>query len=256
MGAEPTGVLAGRVAVITGGSRGLGKEMAKAFAAAGADVLITSRKAESCRQTADEIIAATGRRAVAYGCHVGHWDELQALCDFAYETFEKIDILVNNAGMSPLYPNLVGVTEDLFDKVIAVNLKGPFRLSALFGERMKAAGSGTIINVSSVAAVRPTAGELPYAAAKSGVNVITIGFAQALGPEVRVNTIMPGPFFTDISDAWDMEAFAKGAASYPLKRGGRPDEIVGAAMYLASDASSFTTGTVLPVDGGQAIAVR
>ena len=253
---DTDGVLAGRVAVVTGGSRGLGKEMAKAFAAAGADVLITSRKAESCRQTAEEIIAATGRRAEAFGCHVGHWDELQALYDFAYSTFDKVDILVNNAGMSPLYPSLVDVSEDLFDKVIGVNLKGPFRLTALFGERMKAAGSGSIINISSVAAVRPTPGELPYAAAKSGVNVITVGFAQALGPEVRVNTIMPGPFFTDISDAWDMELFEKGAASYPLRRGGRPEEIVGAAMYLASDASSFTTGTVLPVDGGQSVTVR
>jgi NAD(P)-dependent dehydrogenase (short-subunit alcohol dehydrogenase family) len=244
----------GRVAVVTGGSRGLGKAMAMAFAEAGADVLITSRKVDSCRRTADEIIAATGRRAVAYGCHVGKWDELPGLVDAAYDAFGKVDVLVNNAGIAPLYPSLAEVTEELFDKVIAVNLKGPFRLTALFGQRMVADGSGSIINISSIAAVRPTPRELPYAAAKAALNTITVGFAQALGPVVRVNTIMAGPFFTDIAEGWDMVSFAEHASHLPLKRGGQPAEIVGAALYFAGDASSFTTGTVLPVDGGSSIA--
>jgi NAD(P)-dependent dehydrogenase (short-subunit alcohol dehydrogenase family) len=222
MVAATTGSLAGRVAVVTGGSRGLGKEMAKAFAREGADVLITSRKIEACQQTADEIVAATGRRAVPFGCHVGRWEQFQGLCDFAYETFGKVDILVNNAGMSPLYSSLVDITEDLFNKVIAVNLTGPFRLCALFGERMVAAGSGSIINISSVAAVRPTPNELPYAAAKAGINAMTAGYAKALGPNVRINTIMPGPFLTDIADHWDMKEFEAHAQVYPMKRGGRP----------------------------------
>jgi NAD(P)-dependent dehydrogenase (short-subunit alcohol dehydrogenase family) len=156
--------------------------------------------------------------------------------------------------MSPLYPSLAAVTEDLFDKVIGVNLKGPFRLSAVVGERMKQAGRGSIINVSSVAAVRPTDRELIYAAAKAGVHVLTAGFAQALGPEVRVNTLMAGPFLTDISKAWDMDEFEKQARTYPLQRAGHPNEVVGAALYFATDLSRFTTGSLLAVDGGMAVA--
>jgi NAD(P)-dependent dehydrogenase (short-subunit alcohol dehydrogenase family) len=163
-------------------------------------------------------------------------------------------VLVNNAGMAPLYPSLVDVSEELFDRVIGVNLKGPFRLTALVGARMADGDGGSIINVSSVAAIRPTPDDLPYAAAKAGLDALTAGFAQAYGPRVRVNTIMAGPFLTDIAKAWDLEAFAKHAEAYPLGRGGQPDEIVGAALYLASDASSFTTGSVLRVDGGMAIA--
>ncbi len=246
--------LAGRVAVVTGGSRGLGLAMATAFAHAGADVVVASRKLDACEQAAEAIHAATGRSAIPVACHVGRWEQLDALYESAYAAFENVDVLVNNAGMSPLYPSLGAITEELFDKVIAVNFKAPFRLSALFGERMKSAGRGSIINVSSVAAVRPGPRELPYSGAKAALNAITAGFAQALGPEVRVNTIMAGPFLTDISKAWDIEAFERQAGAFPLRRGGRPDEIVGAALYFASDASSFTTGSVLAVDGGAALA--
>jgi NAD(P)-dependent dehydrogenase (short-subunit alcohol dehydrogenase family) len=246
--------LEGKVALVTGGSRGLGREMVLAFARAGADVAITSRKADSCEAVAAEVKETTGQRAFIHACHVGHWDEIGALVDATYGEFGRIDVLVNNAGMSPLYPDLTSVTEDLFDKVVGVNLKGPFRLAALVGSRMVEGEGGSIINVSSVAAVRPTPNELPYGAAKAGLDALTIGFAQAYGPKVRVNSIQCGPFFTDIAEAWDKEAAAKAFASYPLGRGGQPHEVVGTALYLASDASSFTTGTVLRVDGGQAIA--
>jgi len=245
--------LDGKVALVTGGSRGLGREMVLAMAHAGADVVIASRKIETCQEVAREVEETTGRRAFAYGCHVGHWGEIGELVEAAYRELGRIDVLVNNAGMSPLYPDLVSVNEELFDKVVGVNLKGPFRLAALVGARMAAGDGGSIINISSVAAIRPTAGELPYAAAKSGLDVLTAGFAQAYGPKVRVNTIQCGPFFTDISDAWDMESATKMFARYPLGRGGEPHEVVGAALYLASDASSFTTGSILRVDGGQAI---
>jgi NAD(P)-dependent dehydrogenase (short-subunit alcohol dehydrogenase family) len=247
------GALEGKVALVTGGSRGLGREMVLAFAAAGATVAISSRKLDACEELAGEVRAAGGQ-ASAHACHVGHWDDVGALADAVDAEHGRIDVLVNNAGMSPLYPSLSSIREDLFDKVVGVNLKGPFRLTALVGERMVAAGGGSVINVSSVAAIRPTPNELPYGAAKAGLDALTIGFAQAYGPSVRVNTIMCGPFFTDISKAWDMDAFSKMAKSYPLGRGGEPHEVVGAALYLASDASSFTTGTVLRVDGGQAIA--
>ena len=248
--------LRGKVALVTGGSRGLGREMVLAFATAGADVAITSRKQEACDELAAEVARTTGQRAFAVASHVGRWADLERLVESTYGELGKVDVLVNNAGMSPLYPSLSEVTEDLFDKVIGVNLKGPFRLMTLVAPRMAEGDGGSIINVSSVAAIRPTAGELPYAAAKSGLDVLTVGFAQAYGPKVRVNTIMAGPFFTDISKAWDLDAFQQHASMYPLGRGGQPHEIVGAALYLATDASSFTTGTVLRVDGGQAISTR
>jgi NAD(P)-dependent dehydrogenase (short-subunit alcohol dehydrogenase family) len=252
--AAATTSLEGKVALVTGGSRGLGREMVLAFAEAGADVVIASRKKDNCDELAAEVTKATGRRAVGVGCHVGHWNEVEALSQTAYDEFGKVDVLVNNAGMSPLYARLTDVTEDLFDKVIGVNFKGPFRLSALVGERMAQGDGGSIINVSSVAAIRPTPTELPYAAAKSALDVLTAGFALAYGPKVRVNTIMAGPFLTDISKAWDIDAFNESAQRFPLRRGGQPDEIVGAALYLASDASSFTTGSIVRVDGGLAIA--
>ena len=241
--------LSGKVALITGGSRGLGRQMALAFARRGADVAVVSRKLDQCQAVAAEI-EALGRRALPYSCHVGRWDELATMVDAVYAHFGKVDILVNNAGLSPLYPSLDQVSEDLFDKVIAINLKGPFRLMGLVAPRMKAQGSGAIINISSTAAMKPSPGSQPYGAAKAGLNCITGAYAHAYGPEVRVNCIMAGPFLTDISKAWDMEAFGKRAATMALKRGGQPDEVVGAALYFASGASSFTTGSVLAVDGG------
>jgi len=245
--------LSGRVALVTGGSRGLGREMVLAFAEHGADVVIASRKQDACEALAQEVERRTGRSALPVACHVGQWDACDALVEAAYQRFGRVDVLVNNAGMSPLYPSLPEVSEALFDKVIGVNLKGPFRLSALVGARMAEAGGGSIINVSSVAAVVPTPVELPYGAAKAGLNALTLGLARAFAPRVRVNCIMPGPFLTDISQAWDLEAFRKNAARHiPLQRGGEPGEIVGAALYLASDASSYTTGAILKIDGGAA----
>jgi len=242
--------LTGKVALITGGSRGLGREVALAFARAGADVVVASRKLDTCEATA-AAIEALGRRALPYACHVGRWDDLDSLVDAAYARFGKVDVLVNNAGMSPLYPSLDAVSEALWDKVLAVNLKGPFRLSALVGSRMAAGGGGSIINVSSIAAIRPTPLETPYAAAKAGLNAITVAFAHAYGPTVRVNCIMAGPFLTDISKAWNMDLMLQRLqAITALKRAGQPEEIIGAALYFASDASSFTTGAVLQVDGG------
>jgi NAD(P)-dependent dehydrogenase (short-subunit alcohol dehydrogenase family) len=243
--------LTGKITLITGGSRGLGREIAFAFAQHGATVVVASRKQEACTAAAQEITAATGRKALGIACHVGHWDQCDALVKRVYDELGRVDVLVNNAGSSPLYPSLAEVSEELFDKVMAVNVKGAFRLSALIGTRMVAAGSGVIINVSSIAAVAPTPTELPYGVAKAGLNALTAGMARAFGPKVRVNAIMPGPFLTDISRAWDMESFERRAQDLiPLKRGGRPEEIVGAALYLASDASSYTTGSVLTVDGG------
>jgi len=243
--------LSGKVAVVTGGSRGMGKEMILAFAQHGADVVIASRKIEACEDLAAEVRKTTGQRALAVSCHVGYWDQCDQLCETVYDEFGHCEILVNNAGLSPLYPSLHEVSEDLYSKVMDVNLKGPVRLSAVFGKRMAEGQGGSIINVSSVAAADPTPNETAYGAAKAGVHAITKSFAREYGPNVRVNCIMPGPFLTDIADAWDMDVFNKKAKeSIALQRGGEAHEVVGAALYFASNASSYTTGSILKIDGG------
>ncbi len=252
--------MTGKVVVITGGSRGLGREMAQAFAARGAKVAIASRKAEACEQVAAELMTqstgGSGGQVIGLGLHVGRWDQIEPFVAEVTERLGPIDVLVNNAGSSPLYESLPEVSEKLFDSVMGVNLKGPFRLSALVAQQMMERAAegdtgGSIINVSSIASSEPSAAEVPYALAKAGLNTLTVAMAHMYGPSVRVNCIMPGPFLTDISQAWDMDAFNKMARSrIPLQRGGRPDEIVGAALYLASDASSYTTGSIIKVDGG------
>ncbi|UGT55104.1 SDR family NAD(P)-dependent oxidoreductase [Nocardia asteroides] len=244
--------LTGKVAVITGGSRGLGREIAYAYARHGATVVVASRKAQACVELAEEITRQTGREAVGIGCHVGEWAQCEQLAAEVSERFGRVDVLVNNAGLSPHYGSLVEVSEALFDKVLAVNLKGAFRLSSLMGTQMAAAGGGSIINVSSVASVAPAPEEIPYAIAKAGLNALTAGMARAFGPTVRVNTIMPGPMLTDISAAWDMARFEQTAKErIPLRRGGRPDEIVGAALFLASEeASGYVSGARIALDGG------
>ena len=241
--------LTGRVALVTGGTRGLGRAIIQTLAQAGADLIVSSRKQDACEEAAQEV-RALGRHALAHCCHVGRWDEIDGLVDAAYAEFGRVDVLVNNAGIAPTYPNPQGVTEELWDKTLAVNLKGPFRLMSLVGERMQAGDGGSIVNITSIGGVRPTADILPYAAAKAGLNALTLGFADALGPKVRVNAVMPGPFLTDISRNWDHEAFADRAKTFPLRRAGAPDELSAAVLYFASDASSFTTGAVLAVDGG------
>jgi NAD(P)-dependent dehydrogenase (short-subunit alcohol dehydrogenase family) len=239
--------LTGRVAMITGGSRGLGRQMALAFADAGADVVIASRKQDACDAVAEEV-RDRGRRALAVATHVGRWDELDRLVDTAYAEFGKIDVLVNNAGMSPLAPSSAETTEELFDKVVAVNFKGPFRLSAHVGQRMFDGDGGAIINVSSTGSLMPRPRFGPYAGAKNALNALTTVFALEFAPKVRVNTIAAGPFLTDIADAWPEEdrRTARSAAGRP----GQPEEIVTAALYLASPASSFTNGSLIRVDGG------
>jgi NAD(P)-dependent dehydrogenase (short-subunit alcohol dehydrogenase family) len=239
--------LTGKVALVTGGSRGLGREMVLGFARAGADVVIASRKIDSCREVAAEV-EALGRRALPYACHVGRWDEIDGLVEAAYEAFGTVDVLVNNAGMSPLAPSSAETSEELFDKVVGVNFKGPFRLGALVGRRMAGGDGGSIINVSSTGALMPRPGFGPYAGAKAALNALTQVLALEYGPKVRVNTISAGPFLTDISRAWAEEAREHSRSA--LGRPGRPEEIVTTALYLASPASSFTSGALLRVDGG------
>jgi NAD(P)-dependent dehydrogenase (short-subunit alcohol dehydrogenase family) len=244
--------LTGRVVLVTGGSRGLGRAMAFAAARCGADVVVASRTYDACAAVSAEIRKETGRAALPYAVHVGRWDELPGLVDAVHERFGRIDVLVNNAGMSPVYEDLGQVTEKMFDSVLGLNLKGPFRLSVLAGKRMAEAGGGAIVNVSSTGSIRPRPAIVPYAAAKAGLNAVTVGLAQALGPTVRVNTLMCGPFATWATRGWqeNPEQLAEGVRPHALQRVGAPDEVVGAALYLMSDASSYTSGATLRVDGG------
>jgi hypothetical protein len=242
--------MTGKVAVITGGSRGIGRAVAEGFAMAGADVVIASRKLENCETAAREIEAATGRRALPVGCHIGRWEAADALLETVYDAFGRCDVLVNNAGMSPVYEDLPSVTQELYDKVHAVNARGPFRLSALFGTRMAEGDGGSIINVTTAGTLRPDIADLPYAMAKAGLNALTLALAGAWAPKVRANLVLPGAFDTDISKAWGPEAQAMAASMNPMKRIGVPEDMVGLCVFLASEAASYINGAQVLVDGG------
>ena len=237
----------GKVVLVTGGSRGLGRAMAMAFAERGANLVIVSRKQDACDRVAEEI-RGLGRKALAVAAHIGHWNELDVLVETVYREFGRVDVLINNAGMSPLSDSLADVSEELFDKITAVNFKGPFRLATLVGSRMAAGDGGSIINISSIGATMPSPYFGPYSGAKAALNAVSTALAIEYAPKVRVNVISPGGFLTDISGDWADDP--KGFEGVTLGRFGKPEEIVTTALYLASDHSSFTTSVNIRVDGG------
>jgi len=240
--------LSGKVALVTGGSRGLGRAISLGLADHGADVIVVSRKLESCQAVAAEV-EAKGRRALALAGHMGRWAEIDAVVEQAYAAFGRIDILVNNAGMSPVAGSSVETEERLVDSVLALNFKGPFRMTALVGSRMAAGEGGAIVNISSVGSLRPTPEIAPYAGAKAALNAITTAHAMEFAPKVRVNAVLPGSFRTDIAKHWPADKEASTPAA--MKRFGEPEEIVTTILYLASDHSRFTTGAMIRVDGGR-----
>jgi NAD(P)-dependent dehydrogenase (short-subunit alcohol dehydrogenase family) len=245
------GLLDGRVALVTGATRGLGRSIAGALAEAGATVVVSSRKADACERVAAGITDATGVKAHPLPLHVGDWDAIEPAVDEIVAQHGRIDVLVNNAGIAPLAPSAADVTEALFDKTIDVNLKGPFRLMAVAGAHMFRARRGSIINISSIGAERPSPPEATYAASKSGLNALTRAFAQEYAPYVRVNCVMPGAFETDMADAWDEEFVALVTNRLPAERLGDPRELAGMVVHLASDVAGYTTGALIPVDGGR-----
>ena len=249
---DPLFDVSDRVVLITGGSRGLGAAMSLGLAQRGARVIIASRKLAACQELATRINDAGGD-AHPLACHVGRWETLDAVVDAAASRWGRLDGLVNNAGMSPLAPSLLDTSETLFDKVIGVNLKGPTRLTALAATAMARTGGGSIVNVSSLASVRPTPVTTVYAAAKAGLNALTTATAIEFAPvSVRVNGIICGTFDTDAASGFvrDPARLPDILRSIALHRVGRPDEIVGAVIYLLSDASSYTTGSLMTIDGG------
>jgi NAD(P)-dependent dehydrogenase (short-subunit alcohol dehydrogenase family) len=247
---NPTLRCDGKIVIVTGGSKGLGRAMALGFAEAGADVVVASRKLEPCQKVAAEI-EALGRRALAVSCHVGDWAQCDALIEATVAAFGRVDVLVNNAGIAPVPPSLAGITEALFAKTIDVNLRGPMRLTGIAAEHMPP--GGTIINISSKASTHPSPTTVVYAAAKAGLNALTKAAAIELAPRgIRVNGIICGTFMTDsLASSLPSEEAAVAAASRVLVgRIADPTEIVGTALYLATEASSYLNGQMLTLDGG------
>jgi NAD(P)-dependent dehydrogenase (short-subunit alcohol dehydrogenase family) len=244
--------LEGRRALITGGSKGLGRVMATALAEAGADVAICSRNLAECRETAAAISTATGRRAVPFALDVTRATDIDRSTTDIEQTFGPVDILINNAGV-----NVRGPADELseadWDQVIDVNLKGPFLLARRLGPGMAARGWGRIINMGSILSVIAIPGRAPYASAKAGLLNLTRVLALEWATRgVTVNAICPGPFATDMNKPLlnDPAKYAAFVAKIPMGRWGELHEIAGAAVFLASDAASYVTGSALFVDGG------
>lgn len=245
--------LKGKVALVTGGSRGLGRAMVLGLAKAGADVVIASRKLEACEAVARDA-EALGVQALAVPCHTGDPASVDALIAAVWERFGRLDILVNNAGINPAVSPLADLTHALFQKVLDVNLLGPWYLASRAAPKMRESGGGTIVNVISVAAMRPSAMQGTYAASKAALSALTRVMAAEWAPwGIRVNDLAPGAHHSTMFDnaAAVLPGFEEGAREHSLmKRIAPTEEIVGSLLYLASDMSSFATGMTLVSDGG------
>ncbi len=245
--------LSGKVAVVTGGSRGIGRSIALGLAEYGADVVVASRKQEDLDVVAAEI-RQTGRKAAAIATHMRNQEDIEALVKATLDQFGKIDILVNNAGTNPYFGPIMDMEERTWDQIITVNMKGYYLLSKAAARGMIEMGSGNIINVASVGGRRASPGLGCYSISKAGVIMMTQVFAQELGPHgIRVNAIAPGIVQTKFAEAlWSNEEILRRSVEMtPLGRIGQPEEMVGVVIWLASEASSYVTGQTIVLDGGQ-----
>jgi len=244
--------LEGKVAVVTGGSRGIGESIARAFAEHGATVVISSRKQEGCDAVANSI-NESGGKAVAIACHAGNSQAIEALFDRVDKELGGVDILVNNAATNPFFGPAADIPESAFDKTVEVNIKGYFVMIQRATPQMKKKGGGSIINVASIAGIRPGPNEVTYALTKAAVLNMTKGFAKELGPDqIRVNAIAPGVVETYFAAVLvdSEEKRERISARTPLRRYAQPNEIAGAAVFFASEASSYATGSTIVLDGG------
>lgn len=245
--------LDGKVALVTGGSRGLGRAMVLGLARAGADVVIASRKLAGCEEVAAEV-QAMGRQALAVSAHAGQMESLDALLEATYQRFGRLDILINNAGTNPVTAGLSDLTPELFQKVFEVNTKGPWYLASRAAPRMAQHGGGSVINVISVGGLKPPAYQGFYAGSKAALHALTkVMAAEWAHMGIRVNAIAPGSYHSDLFDvsAAQLPGFEEGSkAACVQKRIAETEEILGPVMYLASDMSSYTTGATLVADGG------
>jgi len=254
---SPRFSLEGKAAMVTGGSRGIGKATALSFAEAGADVIVTSRKLPDLELVAEEI-RGLGRRSMAVETHVGRMDQIQNLVETAVAEFGRIDVLVNNAGTSVVWMPALELEERAWDSIMNLNLKGLFFLSQAVARVMKAHGGGSIINVSSVDGLKPEANNSAYCISKAGVVMATRVMALEWGKHnIRVNCIAPGFIHTRLMDSrWDVDPDNRGIIEGKILLEGvaEPDVLVGAMVYLASDASRYQTGQTITVDGGYMLA--
>jgi NAD(P)-dependent dehydrogenase (short-subunit alcohol dehydrogenase family) len=245
--------LENKVTLITGGSRGIGRAAALAFAKAGSDIILTSRKVEDLEKAAAEI-RGVGRRALVINAHLGKMEDVRKVADTARAAFGRVDILINNAATSPVFASFLESDEKLWDTIMSLNLKGLFFLSQAIAKDMKKQGVGCIINVASTDGFLPEDDNGVYAISKAGVIMATKVMARELAPHnIRVNTLAPGFVHTKLLDS----GFAarpgleeQSLTRIPMKRISNPDDMVGTLIYLASDASSYVTGHTVIVDGG------
>jgi NAD(P)-dependent dehydrogenase (short-subunit alcohol dehydrogenase family) len=247
--------LEGKTAVITGGARGIGRAIALRYARAGAKVVVSDREQKDVDIVADEIKAAGGE-ALAVQAHVGHQDQLDALVRQAVEAFGRVDVMVNNAGINPHFGPLLAADEGTVEKTLDVNLKGVLRGCKAVAPQMEKQGGGKIINMASVGGFRPGPGSGLYGISKAGVIMLTEILAVELAPaNIQVNAIAPGLIKTRFSQAlWKAPELADQALrSLPARRFGEPEEVASLALYLASPASDFVTGSVFVLDGGQRV---
>ncbi len=244
--------LDGKIALVTGGARGLGKTMATALAEAGADIALSGRSVESCREAAESIAAATGRRARGFAADVTSLADVERLATEVEAALGPVDILVNNAGINIRGP-IQQLTEADWDAVIDTNLKGPFLCARTFGPRMVTRGWGRVINLGSVLGVIALPGRAPYASSKAGIiNLTRVLALEWAGTGVTANAICPGAFATEMNRSLldDPVKYKEFVAQIPMGRWGELHELTGAVVFLASGSASYVTGTSLFVDGG------
>jgi NAD(P)-dependent dehydrogenase (short-subunit alcohol dehydrogenase family) len=244
--------LAGRVALVTGGSRGIGRAIALLLAQHGATLAVTSRKADACEAVAAEIRAAGGR-ASAHACHIGDPAQITATVQAVEAAHGRIDILVNNAAANPYYGPALDMDLGAWQKTVDVNIRGYFWTSIEAARRMQRAGQGAIVNVASVNAFRPMEGQACYSLTKAAIVNMTQGLAKEWARDgIRVNALVPGVVETRFAAAIHQDARLRAAIErqVPLGRVAQPEEMAGAVLYLVSDAASYTTGSCLTADGG------
>lgn len=244
--------LTGKTALVTGASRGIGRAIALGYAAAGAAVIVSSRKTEGVQAVADEI-RALGGRAHSVAAHVGQESAVAALVAEAVEAFGGLDLVVNNAATNPHFGALLDASDSMWDKILEVNLKGPFHVIRHAVPHLRARGGGLILNVASVAGLRPSPAMGVYSVSKAALLMLTRALAVELGPDrIRVNALAPGLIRTRFSQAlWETPEIAERAiAATPLGRLGEVEDLVGAALFLASPQAAYITGAVLTLDGG------